>query len=183
MSTETASRLHRKLKSKGPKGKPLTEEEERTKNLVDIIVNNTIETPIAEIREKCKATPREEVIEKINALKVELVKLQYQLREYSILEWYDNELDDSRKHLHDVFERNRDFFKAGSRGENWLVLSTNIPAHSKGFEEFKGSCEEDNQGPYYFMYYTNNGDVAAAIDKMRKRDTNKILCVPLFKAV
>lgn len=163
--------------------KTMTEAEKKTRDLVNIVVNNTIETPIAEIRKKCAETTREDLIEKMNAHKMEMIKLQYQLREYSILEWYDNELDELRKHLHDVFERNRDFFKSGSRGENWLVLSTCNPTHIKGFEEFKGSSEADNQGPYYFKYYADGKEVAVAIDKMRKRDTNKVLVVPLFKAV
>lgn len=176
----TVEKLRQQLSEKADN--KLSKEELEIKNLVNVIVHNTIETPIATIIERTKEVPEKDIIEKINALKVELVKLQYRLREYAIADWYQNELDDLRKHLHDVFERNREFFKAGSKGENWLALSTGIPSHTKGFEEFKGSSELDNKGPYYFRYFNDSNQMAVIIDRMRKRDTNKLLCVPLFKA-
>jgi hypothetical protein len=156
----------------------------KVNNLVNKVVNEAIETPIAILKERIKETPKEQLVEKIQATTTELIKLQYNLREYSIVEWYENELDDRRKHLHDVFERNREFFKAGANGDNWLAIcnSTKTPANVKGFEEFNGT-DADNQGPYWFAYFKDPTSLNRVIDSMRKRDTNKLLCVPLFRSV
>ena len=152
--------------------------------LVNKVVNEVIETPIAVLKERVKTTPREQVIEKIQAVTAELIKLQYTLREYSMVEWYDKELDDRRKHLHDVYERNREFFKAGANGDNWLAICnpSKSPANVNCFEEFLGG-ESDDQGPYYFAFFKDAESLNKVIDDMRRRDTNKLLCVPIFKAV
>lgn len=151
--------------------------------LVNKIVRDVIETPIAVLKGKVKETPKSEVIEKFNAITAELLRLQYTLREYSIVEWYENELDDRRKHLHDVFERNREFFKAGAGGDNWLAIcnTPNPPANVSGFEKFLGTAADD-QGPYYFAYFKDQEALNKVLDNMRKRDTNKLLCVPIFKS-
>ena len=155
----------------------------KVNKLVNKVVNEVIETPIAVLKEKIKETPREEIVDRIQAMTSELIRLQYSLREYSIVDWYDNELDDCRKKLHDVFERNRDFFKSGANGDNWLALcgTSKKPVNVKGFEEFLGTSG-DNNGPYWFCYFKDAETLNKAIDMMRKRDTNKLLCVPLFKA-
>jgi hypothetical protein len=151
--------------------------------LVNKIVNDVIETPIAELKKRVKETPREKLLERYQALAAEMLKLQYNLREYSIVDWYENELDDRRKHLHDVFERNREFFKAGAGTDNWLALCNTAkpPANVKGFEKFDGQAVDD-QGPYYFAFFKDQVSLNKVIDDMRRRDTNKLLCVPIFKA-
>ena len=155
----------------------------KVNQLVNRVVNQVIETPIAVLQEKVKETPKEEIIERIQAVTAELIKLQYTLREYSIVEWYEKELDERRKHLHDVFERNRDFFKAGADGDNWLAIcnTAKAPVNVKGFEKFLGT-EADDQGPYWFAYFKDQEDLNKVIDDMRRRDTNKLLCVPIYKA-
>ena len=59
----------------------------KVNNLVNKVVNEAIETPIAILKERIKETPKEQLVEKIQATTTELIKLQYNLREYSIVEW------------------------------------------------------------------------------------------------
>ena len=160
-----------------------TDSTTKVNQLVNKVVNDVIETPIAVLKERIKETSKDEIVQRIQAVTAELIRLQYSLREYSIVEWYDNGLDDRRKGLHDVFERNREFFKSGADGDNWLALcgTPKPPANIKGFEEFLGR-EEDDQGPYWFCYFKDAETLNRAIDKMRRRDTGKLLCVPIYKA-
>lgn len=153
----------------------------KVSNIVNKVVNEVIETPIAVLKEKVKDTTKEDILERIHAVTSELIRLQYSLREFSIVEWYDNELDDRRKHLHDVFEQKREFFKAGANGDNWLAITNadKAPANINGFEKLE---KQDDQGPYYFAYFKDTDALNVALTKMRTRDKNKLLCVPLFKA-
>jgi hypothetical protein len=158
-----------------------TQSQLKLSRFVNAVVNDVIETPIQTLIEKTKDVTMDQLLERIHALTAELIKVQFEMREHAVVEWYQDELDDLRKHLHCVFERNRAFFKTGSRGQNWVSIMTTNPQRVEGFEEFLGG-EEDDQGPYYFKYYKNNEDMNGTIDKMRLRDTHKMLCVPMFKA-
>ena len=151
---------------------------QKVSRIVNAVVNDAIETPMRVLVEKTKDTSKEKLMEQMNALTAEMIKTQYALRELATVEWYKNQLDDLRKNLHDVFERHREFFKEGSGGANWLAILSVAPGRVKGFHEFKA----DDKGPYYFRYFKDSNDLNACIDLMRRRDTNKMLCVPIFKA-
>lgn len=151
--------------------------EQKVSSIVNAVVNDTIDTPIAVLKERYKDVDPEDVVSMLNATISEMIKLQYKLRELSIIEWYDK-LDDSRKHLHDVFERNREFFKAGAQSDNWLALSYKS---FNGYEQFNG-LEADDKGPYHFKYFKNTEEMTDSMDRMRQRDVYKVLCTPLFKA-
>jgi hypothetical protein len=161
---------------------------QKVNQIVNHVVNDIILTPIDVLIERSKTTTRGELIERLNATSAELIKIQYQLREMAVVAWYQ-EQDDLRQHLHHVFERHIDFFKAGSvagvkegdKPDNWLILSTQQTKPIKGVEEFIGG-KLDDRGPYYFTYFKDQETMKNVIDKMRVRDQNKMLCVPLFKA-
>lgn len=147
--------------------------------LTEKVVRDTIETPIKVLIQQVKEQSKEELIEEMNALAAEMIKLQYKLRTYSVVEWY-NTLDDLRKHLHDVFEENRDFFKACSKGDNWMCISTvKIPVDDP--VEFNGK-EGDTRGPYYIGFFKSQEEMNKCIDKMEDSDTEYILCLPIFKS-
>lgn len=101
-----------------------------TDKLVQHIVDAPIYTKISVIRKKLDDLPHEKLIERINAVTCELVKLQLQVREYAVLDWYDK-LNPRQKAIHDFFEEHSQFFidKAGTK-YNWVVMSD---------KEFKGT--------------------------------------------
>jgi glutamine phosphoribosylpyrophosphate amidotransferase len=164
--------------SNQPTTQPTTQQ--KITDIVNIVVNDTIETPIAVLQARCAIESREVLTERLHASVSEVIKLQYQLREMSIVDWYEGQ-DPLRQHLHQVFERHREFFKAGSNGDNWLAIATKQSKEYNGFEQFNGMVE-DTEGPYSFMYFQTTDDMVAVIDKMRLRDTNKLLCTPLYKS-
>jgi hypothetical protein len=161
---------------------------QKVNQIVNHVVNDIIVTPIDVLIERAKTTTRGELIERLNATSAELIKIQYQLRELAVVAWYQ-EQDALRQHLHHVFERNIEFFKAGSvagtkagdKYDNWLILSTKQSKPINDIEEFIGG-KLDDQGPYYFTYFKDQETMKPVIDSMRVRDQNKMLCVPLFKA-
>jgi hypothetical protein len=59
------------------------------------------------------------------------------------------------------------------------MVTNKLPGIVKGFDEFNGGTPKDDQGPYFFKYCNNQDELNATIDKMRKRDTDKLLCVPI----
>lgn len=139
------------------------------------IVSDAVETPVAVILERCKEVPREQVVEKIQALAHDLLRLQYTLREYSVAEWYEKELDDERRQMHDVFEEGRDMFKKQSNGKNWLIMSS-VP-----FPSDVGHAKEYKE-KYYFVFAKTQNDVQEFLKRLPESFTNHILCVPLFHA-
>lgn len=149
-----------------------TEEQAKLAELMEKLTVSAIETPIDVLKERVSETPRQEIVDRLNALYSEMIKLQYRLREYATVEWYDT-LDDRRKHLHDVFEKNREFFKEGSGGKNWLFLSDVKPKHLT-------TETLDDEGEVYFTFFNDNETMNKALDNMRTREVNKCLCTPLF---
>jgi hypothetical protein len=143
--------------------------------LMQTLTENTIDTPIDVLKERVATESREEIIKKLNAMYTEMVKLQYRLREYATVEWYDT-LDDRRKSLHGVFEQNREFFKKGSGEKNWLFLSELKP------EKIEVERMDSGDQVYYFAYMIDTASMEADLASMRTRELNKCLCVPLFKA-
>jgi hypothetical protein len=156
-----------------------TENDENNKSkladLMRVLTENAIDTPINVLKEKIALEPREEVETKLNAIYSEMIKLQYRLREYATVEWYDT-LDDRRKKLHGVFEVNRDFFKTGSKGKNWLFLTDTAP------KRITTETMTDGDVDYFFMFFEDTSAMEDTLAKMRTREVNKCLCVPLFKA-
>lgn len=156
----------------------MSKDSQKVSSIVNAVVNDAIETPMSVLIERTEKCSKDEILERYRATMSEMIKLQYRLREYSIVDWYKNELDDLRRNLHDVFEKNRDFFKAGSKGDNWLLLSNVNIERVNELEEFN-----DGENVYYFAYFSTQDKVNECIDNMRKKDTYKVLCVPLFKSV
>jgi hypothetical protein len=142
--------------------------------LMEKLTVDTIETPIEVLKERIVVMPRQDVVDNLNALYSEMVKLQYRLREYAIVEWYDA-LDDRRKILHNIFEKNRDFFKNESGGKNWLFIADVKP------KSIHTEVVKDGNIDYYFTYFVDNDEMKVMLDKMRTREVNKCLCTPLFK--
>lgn len=159
----------------GAPNEVVDDEKQKLATLMETLTVNAIETPIDVLRERVADEPREEIVKKLNAMYTEMVKLQYRLREYATVEWYDS-LDDRRKNLHDVFEQNRDFFKKGADKKNWLFLTDIEPKHVK-VEKIDHADKT-----YYFTFMEDTQSMEATIAKMRTREVNKCLCVPLFKA-
>lgn len=151
-----------------------TDEKTKLANLMEKLTVQAIETPIEVLKERISDMPREDVVAKLNAMYSEMVKLQYRLREYATVEWYDT-LDDRRKGLHNLFEKNREFFKGGSEGKNWLFISDVKPKH------LSTEVFTDDGPDYYFTFFADTDAMNKTLDKMRTREVNKCLCTPLFK--
>lgn len=110
--------------------------------LAAYIVDTPIHTKISDIRKKRDDMTKEKLVQRIQAVTTELVKLQYTMREYSVLEWYDK-LGDRQKVLHDTFEHHVEEFKKmaqqGDQKFNWIVLSDRefVPTkHIKNYQTF-----------------------------------------------
>lgn len=149
------------------------DEKAKLAQLMQTLTVNAIETPIRVMKEKIASESRQEVVNKLNALYTEVIKLQYRLREYATVEWYDT-LDERRRRLHDVFEENRDFFKDGSKGKNWLFLTDVSP------QRIKVDTMEHDGHEYFFAFFGETAQLETSLNGMRTREANKCLCVPLF---
>lgn len=152
-----------------------TEDQSKLAGLMEKLTICAIETPIDILKDRIVKVPRQEIVDKLNALYSEIIKLQYCLREYAIVEWY-NTLDDRRKRLHDIFEKNRDFFKQSSEGKNWLFLSD---INSKDLST-KIFDDKNSENEVYFTFFEDNETMKKALDNMRTSEVNKCLCTPLF---
>lgn len=149
------------------------DEKQKLTELMEKLTRNTIDTPIDVIKERIAKTPRADVVKELNATYTQLMRLQYNLREYAIVEWF-NTLDSRRQELHYLFEKNREFFKCKANGSNWLYLSD---------VECGGIDTEIFEEARHFAFFKDSDDMKVSMDKLKSRECLKCLCVPIFKAI
>lgn len=144
--------------------------------LANYIVDTPIYTKVDDIRKKTIDMPREKLIERIQATTTELVKLQYTMREYSILEWFDS-LNDRQKALHMFFEQHAERFKKESNDKNWLVLSDH---DFEVVENITIKGRFDDNTDIWYGFIDNASDVEAISEEYYEMKLDGMLYTPLF---
>lgn len=150
-----------------------------SEQLANYIVDVPIYTKIADIEKKVATMSKEKLIQRIQATTTELVKLQYLMREYSVLDWYYS-IGDRQKVLHGFFEENIDVIKKGAGSlYNWVVLSDNELTQD---DRIIGSTKFDKDTDVWIGYLTSDVEVQQVVDRFSSEnvDVNGILFTPLF---
>jgi hypothetical protein len=145
--------------------------------LANYIVDVPIHTKINDIRQKVTDMPKEKLVERIQATTTELVKLQYMMREYSVLEWYEK-LGDRQKDLHDFFEKHVGDIKAQAGSNyNWVVLSDKEFKSEKHIKEIKRFDEDID---VWVGFLTTSKKVEKATKDYSDLKLQGMLFTPLF---
>lgn len=144
--------------------------------LVNYIIDTPIHTKIEDIRKKTVNMPKEKLVERIQATTTELVKLQYQMREYSVLEWYET-LGTRQKKLHNFFEEHVDELKKQSDGNNWVVLCDKEFEPSKIIKGFKKFNDDTD---VWIGFIPNAKKVEKVTKEYSKLRLEGMLYTPLF---
>lgn len=145
--------------------------------LTNYIVDTPVHTKIEDIKKKMSDLTIDKLVERIKATTSELVKLQYMMREYSVLQWYEK-LGERQKKLHGVFENNVESIKA-LVGEkyNWVVLSdTEIEVT----EKIRNVSKFDDGGNVWIGFLETSNDVEEAIKTSVDDKLEGMLFTPIF---
>lgn len=143
--------------------------------LATYIIDTPIHTKVSDIRKKRDTMSKEKLVERIQAVTTELVKLQYTMREYSVLDWYDK-LGDRQKVLHDYFEHHVEEFKkmAQPKHYNWIVLS------DREIEPYKHIKDIQKYNDFWIGFVSNIKHVEKATKEYSELRLNGMMFTPLF---
>lgn len=145
---------------------------ELAKHVIDI----PIMTKMATLKEMATHTPKESVVNKIQAVTTELVMLQYKLREYAVLEWYENKLNDRQKELHNFFEKHIEPLKLKAQHDNWVVLSD----HKFKVTPYITNTDQYSGNSIWYGFINNIKNVDNTTKEFNDTNLEGMLFVPLF---
>mgnify|MGYP000509168170 CR=1 FL=1 len=138
------------------------------------IIDCPVTTTIADIRKMMEKHSKESIVDRIKATTAELLLLQYRMREYAILEWYDS-LSERQQKIHMFYEKHYEEFKKRAGNNNWVMLVDNIDT----IENVSVSKFDDNVDMWICYVHDNDAveTIAATIGDIKHEG---VMFCPMF---